>query len=143
MNQEFEECLGKGKIRKFPSGGALAPKELETAEEDLKDAEESFSSGKYKWSTIQAYYSMFHSARALLYAKDYRERSHHCLIAALRVLYVDTRLVPGSLIEALGKGKRLREDADYYNRWSQEGAEFALEAARDFLSRAQDLTKER
>jgi hypothetical protein len=33
----------------------------------------------------------------------------------MRALYVETRLLPGSLIEALGKGKRLREDADYYD----------------------------
>jgi len=84
---------------------------------------------------------MFHSARALLFAKNYREHSHYCLIVAMRALYVETRLLPGSLIEALGKGKRLREDADYYDRWSEEGASFALKAAGDFLKKALELTK--
>jgi len=51
-------------------------------------------------------------------------------------------LLPGSLIEVLGKGKRLREDADYYDRWSEEGASFALKAAKDFLKKAQELTKD-
>jgi len=50
-------------------------------------------------------------------------------------------VLPGSLIEALGKGKRLREDADYYDRWSEEGDSFALKAAGDFLKKAQELTK--
>jgi hypothetical protein len=50
-------------------------------------------------------------------------------------------LLPGSLIEALGKGKRLREDADYYDRWSEEGANFALKAAGDFLKKAREFTK--
>jgi hypothetical protein len=47
----------------------------------------------------------------------------------MRALYVETRLLPGSLIEALGKGKRLREDADYYDRWSEEGASFTLKTS--------------
>lgn len=57
------------------------------------------------------------------------------------LFYVETRLLPPSLIEALQRGKRLREDADYYSRWSEEGAEFVLKAAKDFLKRAQELTK--
>ena len=51
-------------------------------------------------------------------------------------------MLPGSLIEALGKGKRLREDADYYDRWSEEGAMFALKAAENFLKKARELTKD-
>ncbi len=141
MSLEFEKCLKRDKIKEFPRGKALAAKDIKTAQEDLEAAEGSFNNKNYKWSTVQSYYSMFHSARALLYAKNYRERSHYCLIVALRALYVETRLLPGSLIESLRKGKRLREDADYYNRWSEEGAKFALKAAKDFLKRAQGFTK--
>ncbi len=108
----------------------------------MERAEKTFNDKDYKWATIQAYYSMFHSARALLFARNYREHSHHCLIVAMRALYVETRLLPGSLIEALGKGKRLREDADYYDRWSEEGAMFALKAAENFLKKARELTKD-
>jgi uncharacterized protein (UPF0332 family) len=141
MNPEFEQCLKRNKIREFPRGEALVPKTLGTARHDLERAEKTFNDKDYKWVTIQCYYSMFHSARALLFAKNYREHSHYCLIVAMRALYVETRLLPGSLIEALGKGKRLREDADYYDRWSQEGAIFALKAAGDFLKKARELTK--
>lgn len=142
MNPEFEQCLKKNKIREFPRGKALLSKTLGTAQRDVERAEKTFEDKDYKWATIQAYYSMFHSARALLFAKNYREHSHHCLIVAIRALYVETRLLPGSLIEALGKSKRLREDADYYDRWSEEGASFALKAARDFFKKAQELTKD-
>lgn len=121
MNPEFEQCLKRNKIREFPRGKALITKTLGTAQRDLERAEKTFNDKDYKWATIQSYYSMFHSARALLFAKNYREHSHYCLIVAMRALYVETRLLPGSLIEALGKGKRLREDADYYDRWSEEG----------------------
>lgn len=142
MNPEFDECLKRNKIKTFPLGTSLVEKELRTAQQDLKIAEESFRNKHYKWCTIQSYYVMFHSARALLYAKNYRERSHYCLIVAIRTLYVETRLLQGTLLEALGKGKRLREDADYYDRWSEEGAEVALKSAREFARIAQELTKD-
>lgn len=139
MNPEFKECLKRNKIKEFPRGKALVKGALKTAQEDLASAEKSFNEKGYKWATIQSYYSMFHSARALLYAKNYREHSHHCLIIALRALYVETRLLPFTLIESLAKGKRLREDADYYNRWSEEGAEFVLKSAKDFFKTAREL----
>jgi len=142
MNPEFEQCLKRNKIREFPRGKALLTKTLGTAQRDLESAEKTFNDKDYKWATIQSYYSMFHSARALLFAKNYREHSHYCLIVAMRALYVEIRLLPGSLVEALGKGKRLREDADYYDRWSEEGDSFALKAAGDFLKKkALELTK--
>lgn len=84
----------------FPRGQALTTKTLGTAQRDPERAEKTFNDKDYKWTTIQSYYSMFHSARALLFAKNYRERSHYCLIVAMRALYVETRLLPGSLIEA-------------------------------------------
>ncbi len=81
----FEQCLEKGKIKEFSQGKALIQKELQTAEKDLLDGKEGFARGKYKWTTIQSYYVMFHSARALLYNKNYREKSHYCLSIALRI----------------------------------------------------------
>lgn len=101
----FEQCLARGKIKEFSQEKALVQKELQTAEKDLLDGREGFERGKYKWTTIQSYYVMFHSARALLYNKNYRERSHYCLIVALRHLYVSTGKLPGYFIESLQKGR--------------------------------------
>lgn len=56
-------------------------KEIEAAENDLKEAEDSLGREKYKWTTIQGYYSAFHSARALLYSKGFREKSHYALLS--------------------------------------------------------------
>lgn len=139
MTAEFDECLQKKKITEFSRGTELAGKELRIAEEDFQTAQVSFSQDRFKWATVQAYYSMFHSARALLYAKKYREKSHACLIVAIRALYVDKKLLPLSLIEYLQKAKMLRENADYSNEWSREGAEILLKAGEDFLHRAAKL----
>jgi len=138
----FKRCLERGKIKEFSQGKALVQKELQTAKKDLSDGKEGFERGKYKWTTIQGYYVMFHSARALLYNKNYREKSHHCLIIGLKHLYVDTGKLQDYFIEALQKGKALREDADYYDDWSQVGSEEVLKLAEEFLNKAKELIKE-
>jgi len=74
MSSEFENCRKKNKIKRFSRGKSLVEKELRIAKSDLKRAKASFKNKDNKWATIQSYYSMFHSARALLYAKNYRER---------------------------------------------------------------------
>ena len=137
----FEQCLKSGKIKEFSQGKALVQKELQTAGQDLIDGKEGFERKKYKWTTIQSYYVMFHAARALLYAKNYREKSHYCLIIALRHFYVETGKLPVYFIEALEKGKALREDADYYDDWSQIGAEQALNLAEEFLNKVKELVQ--
>ena len=86
-----------------------------------------------KWATIQAYYSMFHSARALLYVKSLREHSHYCLVVSIKTLYVEPKVIPGHIVEGFQEAKNLREDADYYHRWSQAGCEKLLKIAEEFL----------
>ena len=139
MSREYEECLKKRKIKPFSRGNTLALKEVETARMDLERAQKTAEEGDHKWATIQIYYSMFHSARALLYAKNLREHSHYCLIAAMKVLYVEPKLIPGSLVDALQEAKNLREDADYYSRWSEAGCQKLMKFAQEFLVKAEEL----
>jgi len=82
---------------------------------------------------------MFHSARALLYAKNFREHSHYCLIAAIKYLYVETKQIPINLLEGLQEAKNLREEADYYNRWSRPGCEKLLKLAEGFIRKTREL----
>lgn len=119
----------------------MAPKELETAASDLTSAKKTYREGDYKWATIQIYYSMFHSARALLYVKNLREHSHFCLIAAIKTHYGATKQLPADLLEGLKEAKQLREDADYYNRWSQKGCERLLVLAEELLDKASSIVK--
>lgn len=139
MGIEYDDCMKRGKIKPFSRGLALAPKEIETAESDFQRAKKTYAEGDYKWATIQTYYSMFHSARALLYSKNLREHSHYCLVAAIKMLYVEPKLMPIHLLEGFQEAKNLREDADYYNRWSQPGCEKLLRIAEEFLKTAESL----
>jgi uncharacterized protein (UPF0332 family) len=111
---EFKKCLERGKIKTFTKAKLLVSKELDLAKEDLKTAKKSFEENNFKWATIQSYYSMFHTARALLYKKGYREKSHFCLIESIRELYVSKELIDFKFVEAMKLGKSLRENADYY-----------------------------
>lgn len=133
---EFKECLAKGKIKKFSPAKKLAAKELKSSGDDLDTAHKSFENGNSKWATIQGYYSMFHAARALIYSKGYRERSHYCLIVALRALFVSEGLLSLSLLEAIQNARILRENADYENEFSKESARDLLDKARELLNRS-------
>ena len=77
MNQDFKQCLENKKIIPFARGKELVKKELSIAQSDLSDAKASFDNQRYKWSNMQAYYAMFHAARALTYSRGYREKSHY------------------------------------------------------------------
>jgi uncharacterized protein (UPF0332 family) len=139
MTLEYDDCLRKGKIRSFSRGKSLASKELETSTFDWERARKTYKDGDYKWATIQIYYSMFHSARGLLYSRNLREHSHYCLIEAIRTLFVETKQIPLFLLEGFQEAKNLREEADYYNRWSKHGCDKLLKIAQEFIKRARVL----
>lgn len=141
MNPEFKRCLEKGKILVFEKGPSLVLKELNTASDDLLSSKDSFKRKNYKWATIQAYYCMFHTARALIYARKYREKSHYCLIVALEHLYVGEGLIEKGLVESLVLGKEMRESADYRSSFSKEGAYSLVKAADNFLAIVRELLK--
>lgn len=82
---------------------------------------------------------MFHAARALLYAKGYREKSHYCLRVAIETLYVEAHELPQNMINAFEVAKELRENADYESHFSELGARKLVAAAGDFINRARKL----
>ncbi|RKY41796.1 MAG: hypothetical protein DRP85_04975 [Candidatus Makaraimicrobium thalassicum] len=91
---DLKEAIRKKRIIPFSDGPKVAPKEIATARDDLKDAKDVLALGKTKLATVSAYYAIFHATRALLYIKEYREKSHIQLAFALKALYVDKGLLP-------------------------------------------------
>jgi len=87
---EFEKCLNERKIVKMNASKEVIYKEFENAMYDLARSKESLTKGDFKWASIQAYYSMFHCIKALIFKKGYREKSHYCLLVAFKELYVKT-----------------------------------------------------
>jgi len=141
MENKFQKCLEKKRITPFSRGPGLAARELKLADFDLTRAKASFQAKDYKWATIQTYYSMFRSARALLYAKSFREKSHQCLIEAVRAIYLKKGLLDYIFIEAFQKAKILREEADYYGEFTKENAIYLIDKAVEFLNKTKEILK--
>ena len=131
--------LRERKIQRFHASRETILKELEGAGYDLDKARRSLDQGDYKWSTVQGYYSMFHSARALLYSKGYREKSHSALLEALTSVFVRTGLLERDHIDDLRDAKDMRESADYGMVFSEEGARTLITNADKFLRKAAEI----
>ncbi len=138
---EFEKCLKNRKI--IPSSGIRVEtkSELKAAAEDLKDAKALFRQRRFKYATIAGYYSLFHSARALLYSKGYREKSHYCLRVAITELFVKEKILDFEFLDFFDEAIGLREAADYENVFSKDGAQRAIKNAEKFLSTVEEILK--
>jgi len=136
MNQEFKQCLESKKIIPFARGQKLVDKELSIAQNDLSDARAGFDNQRYKWSTIQAYYAMFHTARALIYSRGYREKSHYCLAIALKALFVDEGIMEAQSVRDFLNAMNLREVADYEAKFSESGAKAVIASGERFIETA-------
>jgi uncharacterized protein (UPF0332 family) len=136
MNLEFKQCLENKKIIPFARGKKLDKKEFLVAKSDLSDAKAGYENERYKWSTIQGYYAMFHAARALIYSQGYREKSHYCLAVALRALFVDEGKMDAQLVRDFLNAMNLREAADYEAEFSQSGAKAVIASAENFIAKA-------
>ena len=140
MKNNLREAIEKGRIVSFSDGPRLVAKELETAREDLADAQHSFDEERYKWATVQAYYAMFHAARALLYAKKFREKSHIYLGRAILALYGESKELTGEYYDNFMQGMNLRELADYKRKFSKDGAQRLIQAAKNNIMATERIT---
>ncbi len=134
---EFDDCLKKGKLVRFPAARKMTDKELAVAKDDLASAKESLKRKNHKWATVQAYYAMFHAARTLLYHKGYREKIHYCLILAMKSFYVSEGMLEMRLVDSMQMAKVLRENADYDNTFDPDSAMALVSQAEEFVDVAQ------
>lgn len=139
MDFYFKRCIEKKNLVKIGVDKKLIEKELAAAKSDLKDSRDVLEVGKVKWATVSAYYSMFHAARALLYSKGYREKSHFCLRAALKNLFVNANLLESKFLDDYDLAKNLRENADYNSEFSKDAALGLIKKAKQFLEQANKL----
>jgi len=119
----IEDLLKKNRLKKGNYSAEMYQKEFRVGERDLETAQKSLHDGNYKWAVIQAYYAIFHAARALLFKSGYREESHSALKITFKTLYIETGILSNDTYNALERGMSLREMADYKETYSQSGAE--------------------
>ena len=134
---QFRRFVEEGKLTRIGIDRRLTLKEVEGAVSDLEEAKDSLLRKKFKWATVQGYYSMFHSARALVYSKGFREKSHYALFVALRELFRNQ--LEFEIIQNFEEAMSLREEADYGLVFSEEGATSIVDNAEKFLNKVKEI----
>jgi len=138
----FEECLRKHLIRKDESAIERVEKSLEISSRFLESARKNIEIEEYEMAEIAAYNAIFHAARALLFSKGYVERSHVCLIIALRHLYRD-ELEFIDYLDTVDKIRLSRHNIQYGgDTTDKKETQYVLNFAREFLDVAMDLLKQ-
>jgi uncharacterized protein (UPF0332 family) len=141
MTPLIKRLLEERKLLKIEPDAELVLKEMEGSKYDIGRARKSLDDGDFKWATVQAYYAMFHLARALLYSLGYREKSHRALLLAVRELFVKRGELEEKFIRSFEDAMDLREEADYGLEFSEGGAERVIGDAEDFLSKVEQILK--
>ena len=141
MTFEFDNCVEKRGLKKENPNKDMIEKEMKEANTDHDTASESFDNQAFKWCIIQSYYSMFHSAKALVLSKGYREKSHYCLKVALEELFIKTGLIDEKFLDMFDETMGARKDADYGLIYSPDAAEESLNNAAEFMAKAREILK--
>ena len=91
----------------------LANYRLDRAKEDLTLATEAFGRKELKLANNRAYYSIFHSMRAILALESKDFKKHSAVIAYFNQYYIKTKLFPANLHELISNAEEVRNASDY------------------------------
>ena len=128
---DINECIEQGFLKKIKSDKDLIDKEVKESEYDFSKSKKAFEEEDYKWCIVKAYYSMFHSARAVLFKLGFREKRHFAISIVLEELNKKGKL-ESRYVNDFNSAVSSREDADYHYIYSKEKAKQSLEIAEEF-----------
>ncbi|WP_324736218.1 HEPN domain-containing protein [Thermococcus sp. SY098] len=119
-------------------------KHLVAAEESLNEAKILLEKGLYRGTVSRAYYSMFHSAKALLLTKNLSPRKHSGIVRVLGLEFVSKGYLEEVYAKAFKYAFDMRQKADYGVEFviSKEVAEELVENAELFLERVKRAVEE-
>ena len=140
---QIRRLLEERKLVKIEPDKELVSKEIKGSKYDLDKAHKSLANGDFKWATVQAYYAIFHLARALLYGEGYREKSHRALLMAVRELFVKRGKLEEEFIRKFESAMDLREEADYGLEFSEDGAREVVKDAENLLRKCERILESR
>ena len=142
QSPDFRKCLKIGRLVKVEIDLRTVEREMDLAQHVLSEGEASIERGSHKWATVQAYYAMFHAAKALVHQKGYREKSHQCLAIALRELYVRSGKLDERMLMEVEDARALREEADYRGAFTETAANHSIQVAKQFVEITATLISE-
>lgn len=137
----LNDCLSKGYLKPDPQAAERIPGSLEVAARFLISARKNLNINEYEMSELASYNTIFHAARALLFNKGYIERSHVCVIVALKELYQqDHDLL--ELLNTFDKIRITRHNIQYGGSLVKKTeAVFVIDFAEQFLEKAKAMLK--
>ncbi len=137
----FKDCISKNFIKKDKFAHERVDNSLEIAERFLKSSEKNLEIEETEMAEIASYNSIFHSSRALLFKKGYTERSHICVIIALKDLYKnDYELL--ELLNTFNKIRISRHNIQYAGKLIDfEESKFVFDFAKRFLGKTKEVLK--
>lgn len=137
----LKDCMSKGLIRKDKSAPERVKKSLEIAERFLSASKKNIEIEELEMAEIASYNSIFHSARSLLFKKEYTEKSHICVILALKEFYTNNHELI-DLLNTFDKIRISRHNIQYGGILIDiEEAEFVYEFAKQFLEETKKIIK--
>lgn len=136
---DVEDFVIKGWLEKTAVDERLVKKEFEEADYDLGKAKGALEEGDFKWCIIQAYYSMFHAAKALLFRLGFREKKHFVIGAVLERLSKEGRLESGFVNDFRG-AMMAREDADYRYVHTKDTSGYVIGIAEEFIAKMKEMS---
>ncbi|MBI5047139.1 HEPN domain-containing protein [Candidatus Micrarchaeota archaeon] len=137
----YQECFERGLLRKSTIERQEIENQIKIAENYIKKAEKIFDKELFDICFLTVYISIFHSARALLYIKGYKERSHYCLFEFVCVEFKDDKEIV-RLAEMAQNYRTTRHLVQYDGELCSENTtKEALKDAKDFLMIAKKLIK--
>jgi uncharacterized protein (UPF0332 family) len=134
----YEDCFKKGLLRRGSVSKEETEGQIKIAESYISKAEKIMDKEVFDMSFLAAYISIFHSARALLYSKGHKERSHFCLFEFVRNEFKDDAEIV-RFAEVAQNYRETRRLVQYEGSLcSEHSAREAINDAKNFLKAAKN-----
>lgn len=113
----------------------LSKHRLEQAKDDLKACELLYKEKLYKSANNRAYYSIFHSIKAVLALEPIDFKRHKDVIAYFNKNYINTEIFPKKLGHKISIASTIREDSDYDDEYivNSEETQVQIETAKELI----------
>lgn len=113
----------------------LSKHRIRQAREDLEASKFLYSGKFYKSANNRAYYSIFHSIKAVLALEPIDFKRHKDVTAYFNKNYVNTEIFPRRLGHKIAEATTIREDSDYDDEFivKSEETQKQIETAEELL----------
>jgi len=136
---DIRDCFGKRLLRKIEPDKNKSMNSIKIAENLLEKARSLLDADFFSDALFNAYTSMFHAARSLLYKDGIQEKSHHAVYIYIKDKY--SKDISKGLIESFKNHQLERHELIYgfESDVNKKKAEAIIEDAEQFLGKIEEV----